>query len=81
MTVTAAGAPGDTVQEEMLSDLTAVGAIYPALSKREGEEARRLWRVEPELRLLDEIGWSPVMHAPGRRPLPQLADEQAGERS
>jgi hypothetical protein len=44
----------------MRSDLTAVEAVYRTLSKREGEEARRLWRSKPELRLLDEMGWSPV---------------------
>jgi hypothetical protein len=38
-----------------------VGDIYLALSNRDGELAQRLWRrYEPELRLLDQLGWSPV---------------------
>jgi hypothetical protein len=81
MTVTVTRATSDALHEEMLGDVTAVGAVYLALSKGEGEGARRLWRFEPELRLLDEIDWSPVMHAPSHRALAQLAHEQAGERS
>jgi hypothetical protein len=51
----------DALYEEMLSDVTRAGDIYVALGKGDGEEARRLWRrFEAELRLLDEIGWSPV---------------------
>jgi hypothetical protein len=60
MTVPVTRAQRDALHEEMLSDLTAVGAVYLAPSKAEGQEARRLWRFEPELRLLDDIGWSPV---------------------
>jgi hypothetical protein len=67
MTVTVTRAPRDALDEEMFSDLTAVGPIYLALSKGEGEEARRSWRSEPELRPLDAIGWSPV------EPLDRLA--------
>jgi hypothetical protein len=63
MTVTVTRAPRDALHEEMLSDLTAVGAGYLAPSKGEGEEARRLWRLEPEL--LDAIGWSPVKPVDG----------------
>jgi hypothetical protein len=81
MTVTVSQAPCDALHKETLSDLTAVGAIYLDASKGEGEEARRLWRVEPEPRMLDEIGWSPVVRAPSHCAPAQLADARAGERS
>jgi len=61
MIVTITRAQRDALYEEMLSDLTGVGDIYLALNNRDDEAARRLWqRFEAELRLLDQLGWSPV---------------------
>lgn len=61
MTVTITRAQRDALYEEMLGDLTGVGDVYLALNNGETEEARHLWRrFEPELRLLDAIGWAPV---------------------
>jgi hypothetical protein len=61
MTVTITRAQRDALYEEMLTDLTAVGDIYLALNNGDGARARRLWRrFEPELRLLEQLGWNPV---------------------
>jgi hypothetical protein len=58
MTVTITRAQRDALYQEMLTDLTAVGDIYITLNADDGDAARRLWRrFEPELRLLDQIGW------------------------
>jgi hypothetical protein len=61
MTVTITRAQRDALYQEMLTDLTAVGDIYLALNNGDGTQARRLWqRFDPELRLLDQLGWNPV---------------------
>jgi hypothetical protein len=61
MPITITRAHRDALYEELLTDLTGVGDIYLALSNRDSELAQRLWRrYEPELRLLDQLGWSPV---------------------
>jgi hypothetical protein len=61
MIVTINRAHRDALHHEMLTDLTALGDIFRALNAGQGEEAQRLWHShEPELQLLDQIGWNPV---------------------
>jgi hypothetical protein len=81
MTVTVSQAPCDALHKVDGPDRGEVAERLLDASKGEGEEARRLWRVEPEPRMLDEIGWSPVVRAPSHCAPAQLADARAGERS
>jgi len=61
MPITITRAHRDALYEELLTDLTRVGDIYLALENGDGQLAQRLWRrYDAELRLLDQLGWSPV---------------------
>jgi hypothetical protein len=64
MPITITRAHRDSLHEELLAELTeltGVGDIYLALSNSDGALAQRLWRrYDAELRLLDQLGWSPV---------------------